>query len=91
MGLTAPAELGGINEFFSRTEEASMVTKTAAFVVMCLVLFNGILAPAHAQGKAVRFEDNFSTLDPIWSNPANSLSVKENKLLLTAERNSRIL
>jgi hypothetical protein len=86
MGLTAPAGLGGINEFFSRTEEASMVTKMAALVVMCLVLFNGIPAPAHAQGKAVLFEDNFSTLDPIWSNPTNNLSVKENNLLLTTEK-----
>ena len=50
---------------FFKTEEASMVTKMAALVVMCLVLVNGMLAPAHAQGKAVLFEDNFATLNPI--------------------------
>lgn len=63
-----------------------MVTKMAALAVMCLVLVNGLLAPAHAQGKAVLFEDNFATLDPTWSNPTNNLSVKENKLLLTTEK-----
>jgi len=63
-----------------------MVTKMATLVVMCLVLVNGTLAPAHAQGKTVLFEDNFATLDPIWSNPGNNLSVKENKLLLTTEK-----
>ena len=69
-----------------QTEAASMVTKMAALVVMCLVLVNATLAPAHAQGKTVLFEDNFATLDPIWSNPGNNLSVKENKLLLTTEK-----
>jgi hypothetical protein len=63
-----------------------MVTKMAALVVMCLLLVSGTLAPAHAQGQAVLFEDNFATLDPIWSNPGNYLSVKENKLLLSTEK-----
>jgi hypothetical protein len=63
-----------------------MVTKMAALVVMCLVLLNGTLVPAHCQGKAVLFEDNFATLDPIWSNPGNYLTVKENKLLLSTEK-----
>jgi len=63
-----------------------MVTKMAALVVMCLMLVNGTLAPAHAQGQTVLFEDNFATLDPTWSNPGNNLTVKENKLLLTTEK-----
>jgi hypothetical protein len=58
----------------------------AAALLMTATLF--LLALNVCLAATVLFEDKFTTLDPAWGAPSDTLNVRDGKLVITPEKNT---